>query len=129
MSTFHPATSLLANFKNTISTISTTRFFVYISCSHQDKNLRLSWHHSSSSFYLPTTLLICCQVSTVLPTRASRFWRCGQFFPLLLSAYCCMIPYKLKAFQCQQGYIWQCQYMAYGTATVYLAKPRNLNCN
>ena len=54
MSTFHPATSSLANFKNTISTISTTWFFVYISCSHQDKNLRLSWHHSSSSFYLPT---------------------------------------------------------------------------
>ena len=31
MSTFHPATSSLANFKNTISTISTSRFFVYIS--------------------------------------------------------------------------------------------------
>ena len=29
----------------------TTVFFVYISCSHQDKNLRLSWDHSSSSFY------------------------------------------------------------------------------
>ena len=69
MSTFHPATSSLANFKNTISTISTTRFFVYISCSHQDKNLRLSWHHSSSSFYLPTTLLICCQVHVDLHTR------------------------------------------------------------
>ena len=27
--------------------ISTTRFFVYISCSHQDQNLGLSWHHSS----------------------------------------------------------------------------------
>ena len=31
MSTFHPATSSLANFKNTISTISTSRFLVYIS--------------------------------------------------------------------------------------------------
>ena len=31
MSTFHAATSSLANFKNTISTISTSRFFVYIS--------------------------------------------------------------------------------------------------
>ena len=31
MSTFHPATSSLANFKNTISTISTNRFFIYIS--------------------------------------------------------------------------------------------------
>jgi len=31
MSTFHPATSSLANFKNTIATISTSRFFVYIS--------------------------------------------------------------------------------------------------
>ena len=31
MSTFHPATSSLENFKNTISTISTSRFFVYIS--------------------------------------------------------------------------------------------------
>ena len=31
MSTFHPATSSLANFKNTVSTISTSRFFVYIS--------------------------------------------------------------------------------------------------
>ena len=31
MSTFHPATSSLANFKNTISTISTSRFFIYIS--------------------------------------------------------------------------------------------------
>ena len=63
MSTFHPATSSLVNFKNTMSKISMTRFFVYISCSHQDKNLRLSWHHSSSSFYLPTTLLICCQAT------------------------------------------------------------------
>ena len=49
MSTFHPATSSLANFKNTISTISTTGFFVYISCSHQDKNLR----HSSHSLGIP----------------------------------------------------------------------------
>ena len=31
MSTFHPATSSLANFKNTILTISTSRFFIYIS--------------------------------------------------------------------------------------------------
>ena len=31
MSNFHPATSSLANFKNTISMISTSRFFVYIS--------------------------------------------------------------------------------------------------
>ena len=31
MSAFHPATSSLANFKNTISTISTSRFLVYIS--------------------------------------------------------------------------------------------------
>ena len=31
MSTLHPATSSLANFKNTISTISTSRFFIYIS--------------------------------------------------------------------------------------------------
>ena len=53
MSTFHPVTSSLANFKNTISTISTTRFFVYISCSHQDKNQRLSWHHSSHSLGSP----------------------------------------------------------------------------
>jgi len=31
MSTFHPATSSLANFKNTVLTISTSQFFVYIS--------------------------------------------------------------------------------------------------
>ena len=31
MSTFYPATSSLANFKNTISTMSTSRFFFYIS--------------------------------------------------------------------------------------------------
>ena len=36
-----------------------------------------------------------------------------------------MIPYKFKAYHCQQGYIWQCQYMAYGTVTVYLTKPQN----
>ena len=46
MLTFHPVASLLANSKDTISTISTIRLFVYISCSHQDKNQRLSWHHS-----------------------------------------------------------------------------------
>ena len=38
MSTFHPAASSLANFNDTISTISTTQLFIYISCSHQDKN-------------------------------------------------------------------------------------------
>jgi len=35
MSTFHPAASLLVNFNDTLSTISTIRLFIYIS---QDKN-------------------------------------------------------------------------------------------
>ena len=39
MSTFHPVASSLANCNDTILTISMTRFFVYISCSHQDKNV------------------------------------------------------------------------------------------
>ena len=49
MSTFHPAASSLANFNDTLSTISTIRLFIYISCSHQNKNQPLSWHHSSHS--------------------------------------------------------------------------------
>ena len=96
MSTFHPAASSLANFNDTISMISTTRLFIYISCSHQDKNQRLSWHHSShsleiprwtssqhgelsGSFYLPSTLS--CTRAT---KEASRFWRCGQFLPFII---------------------------------------------
>jgi len=47
MSTFHPAASSLTNFNDTLLTISTIRLFIYISCSHQDKNQHLSWHHSS----------------------------------------------------------------------------------
>jgi len=43
MSTFHPAASSLANFNDTLSTISTIRLFIYISCSHQNKNQHLSW--------------------------------------------------------------------------------------
>ena len=35
---------------------------------------------------------------------------------------CCMIPYKFKGFQCQQGYIWQCQYVAYGTVVQLTSK-------
>ena len=35
---------------------------------------------------------------------------------------CCMIPYKFKGFQCQQGYIWQCQYVAYGTVVQVTSK-------
>ena len=53
MSTFRPAASMLANFNNTLSTISTIRLFIYISCSHQGKNQRLSWHHSSHSLGIP----------------------------------------------------------------------------
>ena len=34
----------LANFNDTISTISTIRLFIYIICSHQDMNERLSCH-------------------------------------------------------------------------------------
>ena len=48
MSTFHPAASSLANFNDTLSTISTIRL-IYISCSRQDKNQCLSWHHRSRS--------------------------------------------------------------------------------
>ena len=83
MSTFHPATSL-ANFKNTISMISTTRFFVYISCSHQDKNLCLSWHHSLSSFYLPTTLLICCKVHMHATNEDIAVLRVWSIFPFAI---------------------------------------------
>ena len=87
MSIFHPATS---------STISTTRLFIYISCSRQDKNQRLSWHHSShslgilwwtpsqhgelsGSFYLPNTLS--CTRAT---KETSQFWGCGQFLPFTI---------------------------------------------
>jgi len=42
MSTFHPTASSLASFNDTISTISTTRLFIYITCSHQDINGHLS---------------------------------------------------------------------------------------
>ena len=49
MSTFYPAASSLANFIDALSTISTIRILIYISCSHQNKNQRLSWHHSSHS--------------------------------------------------------------------------------
>ena len=48
MSTFHPVTLSLANFKNTMSMISLRVDSSFTS--HQDKNLRLSWHHCSSSF-------------------------------------------------------------------------------
>ena len=40
MSTFHQAASSLANFNDTILTISTTRLFIYVSCSHRHKNQR-----------------------------------------------------------------------------------------
>ena len=43
MSTFHPPASSLANFNDTLPTISTI-WLIYISCSHQDKNQHLSWH-------------------------------------------------------------------------------------
>ena len=49
MSTFHPAASSLANFNDMFSTISMIQLFIYISCSHQNKNQSLSWHHSSHS--------------------------------------------------------------------------------
>ena len=92
MSTFHPAASSLANFNDTILMISTTRLFIYISCS-QNKNQCLSWlrytqSHSqvmawlSGSFYLPSTLIICCHVH-VLPKRR-RGLGCGLS---LLNAY------------------------------------------
>ena len=80
MSTFHPATSSLQ-----ISRVQYRRSLrVDSSFTSQDKNLSLSWHHSSSSLPAKVTLLICCQVH-VLPTKALRFWRCVQFFPSLLS--------------------------------------------
>ena len=93
MWTFHPAASSLANFNDAISTISTTRLFIYISCSHWDKNQRLSWHHSShslkiprwtssqhwelsGSFYLPCTLSCTRAIK-----EASWFWGCCQILP------------------------------------------------
>ena len=96
MSTFHPVASSLLNFNNTISTISTTRLFIYISCSYQDKHQRLSWHHSSQSleiprwtssqheglsgsFYLPSTLS--CTRTT---KETSRFWKCNQYLPFII---------------------------------------------
>ena len=50
MSTFHPATPSLANFKNTISTISMNRFFVYIS-SRQEPTFVMA---SQLELFLPT---------------------------------------------------------------------------
>ena len=96
MSTFHPGALSLANFNDTVSTISTTRLFSYISCSHQDKNQRLSWHHSShsleipwwtssqheelsGSFYLPS-MLSCTRATK----EGSRFWGCGQFLLFII---------------------------------------------
>ena len=61
MSPFHSAASLLANFNNTISMISTTRLFIYISCdvhepvSNKHRTILKSW--PSSSF----RILLTCQ--------------------------------------------------------------------
>ena len=73
--------------------ISTTRLFIYISCSHQDKKQRLSWHHNSHSLEIPwwtstqheelsgsfTCPRVRCHVHV-----ASRFWGCGQFVPFII---------------------------------------------
>ena len=91
MSTFHPVASSLANFNDTISTISTTRLFIYISYSHQDKptfvissqltlfgdstvNIKSTRRAFGLFFYLPS-MLSCTRATE----EASRFWGCGQF--------------------------------------------------
>ena len=83
-----------------------TRFFVYISCSHHGPHSQTNTEPFSvmafvqlSKFrlFLPanyTTHKICCHVH-VLPMRASWFWRCGQFFPSLLTAYWVLSAYFL----------------------------------
>ena len=83
MSTFYPATSSLANFKNTISTISTSRFFVYIS-SHQDKNLRLSWHrttHLLSSTRATNEGIAVLEVWSIFPFAIKRILGIKRIFP------------------------------------------------
>ena len=98
MSTFHPAASLLANFNNTISTISMTRLFIYmyISCSHKTRTKvcygitahtlwRFRGQHqvNMESFLGSFTCRICCHVH-VLPKEALQFWECGQFLPFII---------------------------------------------
>ena len=54
----------------------------------------------------------------MVETLPNKIYTVKKLRSIIVSIFC-MIPYKFKAFQCQQGYIWQCQYMAYGTVTVY----------
>ena len=98
MSTFHPATLSLANFKNTISTISMTQFFVYISCSHQNKNIRLSWHPARTLFTCQLHSHICCKVprATNKGIAVLKVW---SIFPSLLSTYWVLSTYFLAVFK------------------------------
>ena len=79
----------------------------YIGCSHQDKNQRLSWHHSShslrshgehqvntKSFRVLFTCRVCCHVHAAL-----RFWGCGRFLHFIIK---CILGIK-HIFPCSFG--------------------------
>ena len=73
MSTFHPAASSLANFSDTISTISTTRLFIYVSRSH-----RTNICHDITAYTLWRFQVNTESFRVLFTKEASRFWGCGQ---------------------------------------------------
>ena len=92
MSTFHPATSLLANFKNTISTISTSRFFVYIS-SRQEPTFVMASQlelflpansyttHLLSSTRATNQAIVVLEVWSIFPFTIKRILGIKHIFP------------------------------------------------
>ena len=120
MSSFHPAASSLANFNDTILTISMARLLIYIRCSHQVPSPQVlgvktckcdvhgphSQSHSqvvafvqlSGSFYLPSTQLICCHVH-MLSKMHHRFGCVVNFCLSLLVAYLVVSTYFLAVLE------------------------------
>ena len=142
MSTFHPAASSLVNFNDTISMVFMTRLFIYISCSHLNKNQRLSWHHSRTlfgdstvntkstqrgfGFFLPakrTVMYTCYQ-------RGFTIWGVWSIFCLsLLSAYWVLSAYFLAGLEisvidqwiryCNLGLYWPSNYTQLSSPWIY----------
>ena len=96
MSTFHPATSSLANFKNTVSTISTSGFFVYIS--RQEPTFVMA---SQIELFLPANSYTTHLLSSTRATNEGIARGFGGVvnFPSLLSAYWVLSAYFLAVLQ------------------------------
>ena len=109
MSTFHPAASSLENFDDAISTISTTRLFIYIS-SRQEPTFVMASQHTlleiprwtssphgelSGYFYLPSTLS-CTRATHVVNfclSLLSAYWvLSAYFFAVLEISVCAYYP-------------------------------------